>query len=54
MEAQGRRRLTELLSDVSAGRGGACEALGVSHATVERDWRNADAWLTKELAEEEP
>jgi len=29
------------------------EALGVGHATVERDWKFAKAWLTKELAEGE-
>jgi RNA polymerase sigma factor (TIGR02999 family) len=28
----------------------ACEALGVSHATVERDWQTARAWLLKELS----
>jgi len=28
----------------------AAEALGVSHATVERDWEFARAWLGKELA----
>jgi RNA polymerase sigma factor (TIGR02999 family) len=28
------------------------EALGVSHATVERDWQAARAWLLKELAGE--
>lgn len=27
-----------------------CEALGVSHATVERDWVMAKAWLFKRLA----
>ena len=28
----------------------AAEALGVSHATVERDWRTARLWLKRELA----
>jgi len=26
------------------------ETLGVSHATVERDWRTARVWLRRELA----
>jgi RNA polymerase sigma factor (TIGR02999 family) len=30
----------------------ASESLGVSHATVERDWRAARAWLLKELSGE--
>jgi RNA polymerase sigma factor (sigma-70 family) len=28
----------------------ASEALGVSHATAERDWQTARAWLLKELS----
>lgn len=30
------------------------ELLGVGHATVERDWRMARAWLKRELADGEP